>query len=213
MIRSLATVMAIGAALATVVPPTALAQQAPAASPWPDPPQQSAFPTPSQQNVFPNAPTGPSAPSGPPQQASPFGPPQQAGGPGPGMPPVCAEFPKLRDAAEKKVAVVQQIGTHKPPDRAKMCAAVTQFAAAEAIVVKFLETNKTTCHVPPEALTNAKAVHVNTEKFKDQVCAEGPKPKIPTLSDAINTAPVDTPKNTRTGPGTFNTLTGNPLGN
>jgi hypothetical protein len=204
--------MAMGAALAAAAPYAVLAQQGQAASPWPDPPQQSAFPAPAQQNVFPNAPSGPSGPPGPPQQGSPFGPPQGAGGP-PGSSPICAQFPKLRDEAQKKVAIVQQIGSHKPPDRAKMCAAVTQFAAAEGVVVKFLEANKTACGVPNEAVANAKVVHANTEKFKDQVCAEGPKPKIPTLSDAISTAPVDTPKNTKTGPGTFNTLTGNPLGN
>src|SRR6202000_3316861 len=105
----------------------------------------------------------------PAQQASPFGgaPPGAAfgGGPPPNMSPICAKFPQLRDEAQKKVAVVQKVGALKPPDRAKMCAAVTQFAAAEGLVVKFLETNRTACNVPPEAVTNAKAVHANTEKF------------------------------------------------
>ena len=49
-------------------------------------------------------------------------------------------------------------------------------------------------------------------KFRDTVCAEGPKAKIPTLSDAIGTPPLDTgAKNTKTGRGTLDTLTGNPL--
>ena len=54
-------------------------------------------------------------------------------------------------------------------------------------------------------------MHDNTIKFRDTVCAEAPKPKAPTLSDAIGTPPLDTANNTKTGRGTFDTLTGNPL--
>ena len=65
--------------------------------------------------------------------------------------------------------------------------------------------------MPDQAVAQAKTMHVNTIKFRDTVCAEGPKPKAPTLSDAIGTPSVDTGQNTRTGRGTFDTLTGNPL--
>ena len=57
----------------------------------------------------------------------------------------------------------------------------------------------------------AKAMHAHTMQFRDTVCAEGPKPKVPTLSDAIGTTPLDTSTNTKTGRGTLDTLTGNPL--
>jgi hypothetical protein len=128
------------------------------------------------------------------------------------MPAQCASFTKLRDDAAQRANAVSEIGK-KHGDRAAMCAAVTKFYDAEQKVVKFLEENKVACGVPNEAVAQSKVIHANTAKFKDNVCAEGPKPKIPTLSDAIGTAPLDTPKNTKTGPGTFNTLTGNPLGN
>jgi hypothetical protein len=146
-------------------------------------------------------------------------PPGQAAAPGMMMPPgqaaapggpQCGDFIKLRDDTEKKAAVINVINKSHG-DRKDMCAAVTKFTAAEALVVKFLEDNKTWCGIPDEAVTNAKAGHEKTIKFRDTVCAEGPKPKIPTLSDAIGTPSLDTAKNTRTGPGTFDTLTGNPL--
>ena len=131
------------------------------------------------------------------------GPPTQPSG-------VCASFPKLRDEAKAKAELVSAIGKRKG-DRKDMCAAVQNFTAAEDKVVKFLEDNKVACGVPPQAVTQAKAMHANTLKFRDTVCAEGPKPKAPTLSDAIGTTPLDSGKNTSTGRGTLDTLTGNPL--
>jgi hypothetical protein len=218
---------ALGLALAATVTSGALAQ-----SPWPASPQQSAAPAaqgspgqgaPAQSAPWPSA--SPPAAQGAPAQSAPWpgSSPQQSGFPSgqqnsvfgapQGQPAAqCANFPKLRDDAAQKANLVQEIGK-KHGDRAAMCTAVTRFFEAEQKVVKFLEDNKTACGVPNEAVQQAKVIHGNTQKFKDTVCAEGPKPKIPTLSDAITTTPVDTPKNTKTGPGTFNTLTGNPLGN
>jgi hypothetical protein len=214
---------ALGLALAATVTGGALAQ-----SPWPAAPQQSTAPaaqgSPGQGAPAQSAPWPPAA-QGSPGQAAPWpsSSPQQSGfpsgsgssvfgSPQPQPAGQCANFPKLRDDAAQKANMVQEIGK-KHGDRAAMCAAVTRFYDAEQKVVKFLEDNKTACGVPNDAVQQAKVIHANTMKFKDTVCAEGPKPKIPTLSDAITTTPVDTPKNTKTGPGTFNTLTGNPLGN
>jgi len=130
------------------------------------------------------------------------------GGPPPSA--ICANFPKLRDEAKSKAEVVSSIGK-RHGDRQQMCAAVQNFTAAEEKVVKFLDDNKSACGVPDQAVAQAKAMHVNTVKFRDTVCAEGPKPKAPTLSDAIGTTPLDTSTNTKTGRGTLDTLTGNPL--
>jgi hypothetical protein len=175
------------------------------ASPWPSSPQAPVQAVPGQASPWPSSPQQSSFPSGP--SGAVFGAPPQAAPPG-----QCASFPKIRDEAAQKANVVQEIGK-KHGDRAAMCAAVTRFYEAEQKVVAFLEVNKVQCGVPDQAIQQSKLIHANTLKFKDQVCAEGPKPKIPTLSDAINTTPVDTQKNTHTGPGTFDTLTGNPLNN
>ena len=135
------------------------------------------------------------------------------GGPPMGGPPpsgLCANFPKLRDEAKAKAEAISVIGK-KHGDRKDMCAAVQIFTAAEDKVVKFLEDNKRACGVPDQAVTQAKAMHAHTMQFRDTVCAEGPKAKPPTLSDAIGTPSLDTGTNTRTGRGTLDTLTGNPL--
>jgi len=203
-------VVAMGLALAAGVTPShpALAQ-----SPFPPPPQQSQmppaqqqsspFPAPPQQSTFPSAPQQSVFPSGSMQGGPPMGgPPPQSG--------ICASFPKLRDDAKAKAEAVSAIGKRKG-DRKDMCAAVQVFTAAEDKVVKFLEDNKRSCGVPDQAVAQAKTMHANTMKFRDTVCAEGPKPKVPTLSDAIGTPSLDTGTNTRTGRGTLDTLTGNPL--
>jgi hypothetical protein len=129
---------------------------------------------------------------------------------GPPPPGICANFPKLRDEAKAKAEVIAAVGKRKG-ERKDMCAAVQVFTVAEDKVVKFLEDNKTACGVPDQAVTQAKAMHAHTMQFRDTVCAEGPKAKPPTLSDAIGTPSLDTGTNTRTGRGTLDTLTGNPL--
>jgi hypothetical protein len=213
--RSLAVALAMALAAAVTVPRTAAAQTPPAAaqaspfpppppmtpqgaSPFPPPPpvgsQGAAFPAPSSVSQFP--------------QGGPGGLGAQA--PRPPQAPQCADFPRLRDEAQKKAGIVEATGKRKG-DRKEMCVAITNFFNAEAAVVKFLDTNKAACGVPEQALAQAKTIHGNTMKFRDTVCAEGPKPKAPTLSDAIATPTLDTGSNTRTGRGTLDTLTGNPL--
>jgi hypothetical protein len=126
-----------------------------------------------------------------------------------GPPAQCNNFMKLRDEAQSKAHIVQ--ATSKTHDRKAMCAAVTRFVTAEAAVVKFLDDNRVGCGVPAQAVTEAKTNHEKTIKFREALCAEAPQPKVPTLSDAIGTPTLDTAKNTKTGKGTFDTLTGNPL--
>ena len=209
----------MGLALAAGV---TLSHPALAQSPFPPAPQQSSpFPPAPQQSqlpaeldvAVPGSPAAVHVPGAPQQSVFPQGGQQPMGGPQMGGPPpsgICASFPKLRDEAKAKAEAVSAIGKRKG-DRKDMCAAVQSFTAAEEKVVKFLNDNKASCGVPPQAITQANAMHVNTVKFRDTVCAEGPKAKVPTLSDAIGTTPVDTGTNTRTGRGTLDTLTGNPL--
>jgi hypothetical protein len=130
--------------------------------------------------------------------------------PSPASPSPCAEFVPLTEVAKKRGEAIGAAQKHHP-DRKEMCTLVSSFSAAEGAVVKFLETNQTWCGVPPEAVKSAKATHEKTLKFKEVVCAPAPQPKIPTLSDTIGTPKLDTAKNTKTGHGTFDTLTGNPL--
>jgi len=98
-------------------------------------------------------------------------------------------------------------------DRKEICTLVTRFYEAEGTVVKFLEQNKSWCGIPEQAITNAKTGHERTAKFRTAACTEAPeaKPRPPSLSDAIGTPSVDTGANTKTGRGTLDSLTGNPL--
>ena len=142
------------------------------------------------------------------------------GGGFPGMPAappppaaLCNDFIKLREDAQQKGAAIGTAEKRKA-DRKEVCGLVQRYAAAEGAALKFLVDNKTSCGVPDQAIASAKSSHETTLKFRTIVCTEQPqaKPKIPTLSEAIAPPSVDTAKNTKTGIGTFDTLTGNPLG-
>ena len=122
----------------------------------------------------------------------------------------CNDFANLAAEAQKRSALVGAAMKAKA-DRKEICALMTNFVAAEANVVKFLETNKTWCGVPDQVIAASKANHEKSLKFRTAACEEGPKPKVPTLSDAIKAPSIDTDKNTKTGRGTLDTLTGNPL--
>jgi hypothetical protein len=124
----------------------------------------------------------------------------------------CGDFAKLTAEAQKRSNLVSAAMKAKA-DRKELCTLMTNFVAAETNVVKFLEDNKVWCGVPEDALRVSKANHEKSMKFRTIACSEeGPRPKAPSLSDAIKAPSVDTAKNTKTGRGTFDTLTGNPLG-
>jgi len=125
-------------------------------------------------------------------------------------PSPCDGFLPLRDDAQKKGAAIGA-AQKRHADRQEMCKLVTVFSVAEEKAAQFLEKNKGWCGVPDEAIASAKDMHAKTVHFKEVVCSPAPQPHIPTLSDAIGGPSHDTAKNTKTGAGTFDTLTGNPL--
>ena len=128
------------------------------------------------------------------------------------MPAQCATFPKLTAEAQKRGEAVS-VAIKAKADPKQICSLMNSFITAESVVVKFLVDNQTWCGVPPQAVVSSKANHEKSMKFRTMVCNnEGPHQKVPSLSDAIKTSPLDTAKNTKTGTGgTFDTLTGNPL--
>ena len=127
-------------------------------------------------------------------------------------PSPCDGFVSLRNDAQQKanaISVAQK--RHATPK--ELCAVVSRFVLAEGAALKFLETNKTWCGIPDEAVAGAKENHAKTMKFREMVCnAQAAPVHVPALSDSIGTPALDTAKNTKTGSGgTFDTLTGNPL--
>jgi hypothetical protein len=127
--------------------------------------------------------------------------------------PQCADFPRLSAETKKKADAVQAAMSAKV-DRKQICTLMTSFVASEATVIKFLEDNKVWCGVPDDAIKASKVNHEKSVKFRTMACSAdigGPQPKAPSLSDAMKMPSVDSATNTKTGRGTFDTLTGNPL--
>jgi hypothetical protein len=137
---------------------------------------------------------------------------QRAAAPPPGSPQaICMNFPALREVVEKGASQIRAAADRKAP-REEVCPLFKSFAVKEARMLKFLETNRTVCGVPPEAVTQVKGSHANTVRIRNQVCSAAPAAAAagPSLSDALG-GPIiadDTSANKR---GIFDTLTGNAL--
>ena len=162
----------------------------------PPPGQSSAFPPPPGQGQAP--PTGgiSAAPGGGPSEAQ----------------RVCLTFPALREDVEKGAGQIRAASDRKAT-REEVCPLFKSFAAKEAKMVKFLETNRTLCGVPPQVIGQVKTSHSQTIRIRNQVCSAGPAGQSgPTLSDALG-GPViaDDTASKQPGRGTFDTLTGNVL--
>jgi hypothetical protein len=121
-------------------------------------------------------------------------------------------FPPLREDVEKSAAQIRAAGDRKA-SREEVCPMFKSFAAKEAKLLKFLETNKTICGVPPNVITQVKGSHANTVRIRNQVCAAAPAaaPSGPSLSDALGGPIIADDSSIRKGHGTFDTLTGNAL--
>jgi hypothetical protein len=187
-------------------------------SPFPPPPgqqsnsapasQPSPFPPPSGQRASP-WPATPGQASPAPARSSPFAAPQ-APNPLQAQPKsVCEQFPPLRAQAEKDATAIKAASDRKA-SREEVCAAFNKFMGSEGKMVKFLETNRTVCGVPPDAIKQIRTQHARTAQIRKNVCAAGGAPRGPSLSDALGgpILPDETPK---PGRGTFDTLTGSPL--
>jgi len=145
------------------------------------------------------------------QQAapSPWGAPQQ-----PQEPPPCIKaFLKLRDETGKKADAIRAASEkHATPQEA--CALFNAFFAAEVKMIKYAADNSRSCGIPPEVEVNLKKGHAHTADIRGKVCqaaARPAQPAAPSLSDAL-TGPVPDSKNIKSGGGTFDTLSGTPLG-
>ena len=169
-------------------------------------PAAAQFPPQPQQPVAQFPPVGGQQPAA---QSPPAAAPQQ------GPPPCVAEFFKLRNDTEKKgVALRAASERHATPKEA--CGLFNTFTAAEAKLIKYATDNSVWCSIPNEVIENLKAGHTKAMEIRAKVCEAANRPQAaaphqPTLSDALG-APVPDAGNIKTGRGTFDTLTGSPLG-
>jgi hypothetical protein len=128
-------------------------------------------------------------------------------------PPCIAEFSKLRNVTEKKALAIRAASERKASPQVA-CSLFNEFSAAETKMIKYAVDNAVWCGIPPQIIDSMKKGHVRTEDIRSKVCraAQQPaRPTAPTLSDALS-APVPDSSNIKTGRGTFDTLTGSPLG-
>ncbi len=132
-----------------------------------------------------------------------------------GEPPPCIkEFLRLRGDAEKKAAAIKAAGERKAPPQVA-CKLFNTYSAAEAKMLKYATENSVWCGIPAQILTTMKQAHGKTTTMRTRICriaeAGPPRPAGPTLSDALGGTVPDS-SNIKTGHGTFDTLTGTPLG-
>jgi hypothetical protein len=81
-----------------------------------------------------------------------------------------AEFAKLRDVVQK-TGLAAKAASQRKVSRGEMCKHVTAYSAAELKWVDYTEANVTSCGIPDEVVSQLKAVHGNTEKTKERICA------------------------------------------
>ena len=194
--------IAAGPAAAQFQPPP---QQQPGAAPppWPDQqPQQS--PWPQQQ-----APVAAQSPW--PQQQTPAA--AQSPWTQQQEPPCLKDFAKLRDEAQKRAGLIRTASDRKASAK-EACALFNAFSAAELKLIKYATDNAASCGIPQQVVTQMKQGHAKTGEIRSKVCKAATAPlqqAAPSLSDAL-AGPVTDSNNIKTGRGTFDTLTGTPLG-
>jgi hypothetical protein len=134
------------------------------------------------------------------------------------VPPHCNDFAALREDTEARGRAIKSASERKVP-RPEACQLFNRYVAAETKMIKFMEDNQVWCGVPPEAIKTIKAAHAKAQHMRQQVCQGGPagptgpaaKPKQPTLGDVLGTTTIPNQTNSKTGRGTLDSLTGNPL--
>jgi hypothetical protein len=197
-----------------------------AQSPWPQAEPQQSAPAPwPQAQPAPQA----AAPAGPSPWDAPAAPPQQRGPDPWSQPPAqqqaspqenkCVEqFLTLRKDVEKHGSAIQNASQKKQkPSPQEACGLFNSFTAAEKKMYAYASKNQAECGIPPQVIAQMKDARGKSDDIRTRVCqaaAQGPAPpqqRAPSLSDALS-SPVPNSSNTRTGRGTFDTLTGsNPL--
>jgi hypothetical protein len=138
------------------------------------------------------------------------------GGPPAGPPPACQQLMVLRDETQKNGAAIAAAQQRKvKADPVEGCKLFKVFLASEAKFIQGMTDNSAACGVPPQIIKQYQDGHGRAALIGKQICevAEHPRQTGPSLSDALNSAPVvPDAGNTKSGQGgTFDTLQGNPL--
>ena len=127
-------------------------------------------------------------------------------------PPCVQEFGRLRADAEKKALAIKSANERKAPPR-EACVLFGAFLTAQSKMLKYATDNNVWCGIPPQVVDSLKQTVVKVSEIRTKICqaASAPQQSAPSLSDAL-TNPVPNSSNIKTGRGTFDTLTGSPIG-
>ena len=127
-------------------------------------------------------------------------------------PPCVQEFFKLRGEAEKKGLAIKAANERKASPQ-EACQLFGAFIAAQTKMLKYANDNTVWCGIPPQVIENLKQSVTKISEVRTRVrqAAASPQQTGPSLSDALSN-PVPNSNNIKTGRGTFDTLTGSPLG-
>jgi hypothetical protein len=130
-------------------------------------------------------------------------------------PPCIQQFVKLRnDAASKAKKIEAASKAKQKPSVQVACRLFRSFSSAEAKLIKYAVENRTGCGIPEQVIDQMKKSHSRTNQTRSRVCqaaAAPARPRGPSLSDALGND-VPNAGNIKSGHGTFDTLTGTPLG-
>ena len=132
------------------------------------------------------------------------------------MPPCIKKFVELRHVAETKAKALETAGKRKQkPTAQEACGLFTSFSTAEEKLLKYASANQTWCGIPPQVVEQMTKAHARTTQMRTRVCRvaaeQRARPRGPSLSDALGGTVPDA-NNIKTGRGTFDTLTGAPIG-
>ncbi len=127
-------------------------------------------------------------------------------------PPCVQEFFKLRNEADKKGLAIKAANERKASPR-EACQLFGALVTAQSKMLKYASDNTVWCGIPPQVVETLKQSIAKVSEIRTKVCqaAAAPQQSGPSLSDALS-SPVPNSNNIKTGRGTFDTLTGSPLG-
>ena len=127
-------------------------------------------------------------------------------------PPCVQEFFKLRDEAEKKGLAIKAANERKASPK-EACQLFGAFITAQTKMLKYANENGVWCGIPKQVSDQIKLAVTKVSEIRTKVCQAAANPAVrpPSLSDALS-SPVPDSNNIKTGRGTFDTLTGTPLG-
>jgi hypothetical protein len=130
------------------------------------------------------------------------------------MPPCLQKFLPMRAEAEKRAGVLQA-GINKKKAPPELCQLFRSFSEAEEKVVSYAAANQAGCGIPADAIAQMKKNHVKTVEVRDKVCnfaqQQQTKQPGPNLGEALGFGGLPTAETTRSGTGTLDSLSGNPL--